>query len=330
MIRKRIYWPMSKKIVVVHKLLDPELAEKIIEKGSELGYRVEYYKSVEEALPACADAEIIYGGNPALVKAAPLLKWYNASSVGVDAYLKDKDLLKEDVILTNSAGAYGPSVSEHGLMTTLMVLRREWEYASFVQNRVWKNDLLVGSINGSYVTILGTGDIGTGYAEKVRGCGASHITGINRSGHAAGDVYDETAAMADIDAYLPLTDILFMCLPGTPETTGILSEERIASMKKTAVVINVGRGSAVDQKALIRAINEKRIGGAALDVFETEPIPEDDPVWNTPGLLVTTHNAGNMTAAVTRRRNVDQFLENLECYTKDLPMKHVVRRDLGY
>jgi phosphoglycerate dehydrogenase-like enzyme len=121
-----------------------------------------------------------------------------------------------------------------------------------------------------------------------------------------------------------------MCLPGTPETTGILSEERIASMKKTAVVINVGRGSAVDQKALIRAINEKRIGGAALDVFETEPIPEDDPVWNTPGLLVTTHNAGNMTAAVTRRRNVDQFLENLECYTKDLPMKHVVRRDLGY
>ena len=321
---------MSKKIVVVHKLLDPELAEKIIEKGSELGYRVEYYKSVEEAIPACADAEIIYGQNPALPAAAPQLKWYNAFTVGVDAYLKDKDLLREDVILTNSAGAYGPSVSEHGLMTTLMVLRREWEYASFVQNRVWKNDLLVGSINGSYVTILGTGDIGTGYAQKVRACGASHITGINRSGHPAGDAYDETAGMADLDAYLPLTDILFMCLPGTPETVGILSEERIASMKKTAVVINVGRGSAVDQKALIRAINEKRIGGAALDVFETEPIPEDDPVWNTPGLLVTTHNAGNMTAAVTRRRNVDQFLENLECYTKGLPMKHVVRRDLGY
>lgn len=321
---------MSKKIVVVQKFLDQNLIDSVIEKGTVLGYRVEYYKSEEEALPACADAQIIYGRAAALIKAAPLLKWYNAFSVGVDAFLKDKELLGEDVILTNSAGAYGPSVSEHGLMTTLMVLRREWEYMGFVQQRIWRNDLMVGSINGSYVTILGTGDIGTGYAEKVRGCGAAHITGINRSGHPAGDVYDETAGMADLDAYLPLTDILFMCLPGTPETTGILSKERIASMKKTAVIVNVGRGNSIDQKALIRALNEKRIGGAALDVFETEPLPQDDPAWNTPGLLVTTHNAGNMTAAVTRRRNVEQFLENLELYDQGLPMKHVVRRDLGY
>lgn len=321
---------MSKKIVVVQKLLEQSLIDRILEKGASLGYQVESFMSVEEALPACADAEIIYGGNPALVKAAPFLKWYNASSVGVDAYLKDSSLLKEDVILTNSAGAYGPSVSEHGLMTTLMVLRREWEYMQNVQNRIWRNDLMVGSIDGSYVTILGTGDIGTGYAEKVRACGAAHITGINRSGHPAGDVYDETAGMADLDAYLPLTDILFMCLPGTPETTGILSEERIAYMKKTAVIVNVGRGSAIDQKALIRALNEKRIGGAALDVFEKEPLPEDDPAWNTPGLLITTHTAGNMTAAVTRRKNAEQFLENLELYDQGLPMKHVVRRNLGY
>jgi phosphoglycerate dehydrogenase-like enzyme len=136
--------------------------------------------------------------------------------------------------------------------------------------------------------------------------------------------------MADLDAYLPLTDILFMCLPGTPETAGILSEARIASMKKTAVIVNVGRGSAIDQKALIRALNGKRIGGAALDVFETEPLPESDPAWNTPGLLVTTHTAGNMTAAVTRRKNAEQFMENLELYDQGLPMKHVVRRDLGY
>ena len=321
---------MSKKIVVVQKFLDPELVERILEKGKSLGYRTEFYKSDEEALPACADAEIIYGRNAVLAKAAPLLKWYNAFTVGVDALLKDKSLLKENVILTNSAGAYGPSVSEHGLMTTLMVVRREWEYMQNVQQRIWRNDLMVGSVYGSYVTILGTGDIGTGYAEKIKACGAAHITGINRSGHPAGEAYDETAGMADLDAYLPLTDILFMCLPGTPETRGILSEERIASMKKTAVIINVGRGNSIDQKALIRALNEKRIGGAALDVFETEPLPEDDPAWNTPGLLVTTHNAGNMTAAVTRKRNVEQFLENLELYDQGLPMKHVVRRDLGY
>lgn len=321
---------MSKKIVVVQKFLDQDLIGKIFEKGKNLGYQVEYYNNVEEALPACADAEIIYGSHPALPKAAPALRWYNAFSVGVDAYLKDQAFLSEDVILTNSAGAYGPSVSEHGLMTTLMVLRREWEYMEHVQKRIWRNDLMVGSIAGSYVTVLGTGDIGTEYAMKVRACGASHITGINRSGHAAGDFYDETAGMADIDRYLPLTDILFMCLPGTPETTGILSEERIASMKKTAVIVNVGRGSAIDQKALISALNEGRIFGAALDVFEKEPLPEGDPAWHTPGLLVTTHTAGNMTAAVTRRRNVEQFLENLEAYSQGLPLKHVVRKNLGY
>ena len=191
-------------------------------------------------------------------------------------------------------------------------------------------DIMLELARKHNVTVLGTGDIGTEYAMKVRACGASHITGINRSGHAAGDFYDETAGMADIDRYLPLTDILFMCLPGTPETTGILSEERIASMKKTAVIVNVGRGSAIDQKALISALNEGRIFGAALDVFEKEPLPEGDPAWHTPGLLVTTHTAGNMTAAVTRRRNVEQFLENLEAYSQGLPLKHVVRKNLGY
>ena len=321
---------MSKKIVVVQKLLDQELVERIIEKGEALGYQVEYYREVEEALPACADAEIIYGSNPALPKAAPVLKWYNAFSVGVDAYLKDQAFLNEDVILTNSAGAYGPSVSEHGLMTTLMVLRREWEYMQNVQRKTWRNDLMVGSIAGSYVTILGTGDIGTEYARKVRACGAAHITGINRSGRGAGEAYDETARVSDLDAYLPLTDILFMCLPGTSETNGILSEKRIGAMKKTAVIVNVGRGSAIDQKALIRALLEGRLMGAALDVFEKEPLPADDPAWQTPGLLVTTHTAGNLTAAITRKRNVDQFLENLEAYTRGLPMKHVVRKNLGY
>ena len=101
-------------------------------------------------------------------------------------------------------------------------------------------------------------------------------------------------------------------------------------MKKTAVIVNVGRGSAIDQKALISALNEGRIFGAALDVFEKEPLPEGDSAWHTPGLLVTTHTAGNMTAAVTRRRNVEQFLENLETYSQGLPLKHVVRKNLGY
>ena len=171
-------------------------------------------------------------------------------------------------------------------MVTLMLLRRMPEYEEVVRNRSWSNQLAVRSIRDNEFTILGTGDIGRNVAERMRGMGAARILGLSRSGkpHPA---FDEVRPIAELDAVLPETKILIMGLPSTPETFHILNRERIALLPADAYVINVGRGTAVDQAPLIEALNSGRLAGAALDVMDPEPLPKDDPLWDAQNMILT-------------------------------------------
>ena len=111
---------------------------------------------------------------------------------------------------------------------------------------------------------------------------------------------------------------------------GILSRERLALLPKNAIVVNVGRGSAIDQDALVDALTAGRLAGAALDVMVPEPLPEDSPLWTAPHLILTPHCAGNFSVAVTRDRDVALFCEDLARYAKGLPLLRLVDRTLGY
>ena len=124
--------------------------------------------------------------------------------------------------------------------------------------------------------------------------------------------------------------LLIMALPGTPETVGILSRERIALLPENALVINVGRGNAVDQAALADALNGGRIAGAALDVAVPEPLPENDPLWDAKNLILTPHISGNLTLGYTCDRNVELFCEDLANYAAGRPLAHLVDRKRGY
>jgi phosphoglycerate dehydrogenase-like enzyme len=121
-----------------------------------------------------------------------------------------------------------------------------------------------------------------------------------------------------------------MALPGTAETEHILNRERIALLPQNAYVINVGRGSAIDQEALMDALNHDQLAGAALDVFVPEPLPEDHPLWETKNLIVTPHISGNLTLGYTRDINVAMFCEDLANYAAGRPLKGLVDRKLGY
>lgn len=125
--------------------------------------------------------------------------------------------------------------------------------------------------------------------------GAKRIVGVRRSDKPGDLCYDEMYTFSQLDRVLPQTEILVMALPSTPETVGILSRERIALLPPDAIVVNVGRGTAVDQDALMEALNAGRIAGAALDVMVPEPLPADHPLWETKNLLLTTHISGNMS-----------------------------------
>lgn len=214
-------------------------------------------------------------------------------------------------------------------MVTLEVLRRQQEYTRIVSEREWRRDLPIRSIRGSRILILGTGDIGREVALRMRAFSPERIVGINRSGRNPGDTFDAVDTLPNLDRWIADSDLLILALPGTAETLHVLDRRRLAVLPQGALIVNVGRGSAIDQEALREQLQAGRLF-AALDVFETEPLPQQDPLWTCPNLLLTPHVAGNMTLPYTLERIVDFFLENLAAYGAGKPLKRQVDFAKGY
>ncbi len=320
---------MSRIICVVNEFITDAHRRQIDAAAEKHGFSVRYYQTKADASGHLADCEVLFGHWRSLLKEAPMLKWYCCSYAGVDPY-QPPFRFPEGVLLTNSSGAYGVTISEHIMMVTLMLQRRMLDYAQIVRDRGWTNDLPVRSIQGSRLTLLGTGDIGTTFAQRAKALCPASVTGVNRSGRVPDPVYDRVMPMAELDRVLPETDILVMSLPSTPETVGVLSRERLALLPESAILVNVGRGSAIDQDALMDALNAGRLAGAALDVMTPEPLPADHPLWTTKNLLITPHVAGNMTLGYTCNKTVSMFCDDLENYAEGRPLKHLVDLKRGY
>ena len=323
---------MAYEITVVGTAFDAGHTEKIRAAAQAHNCTVSFYPDADAAIPHLGSTQILFAPtnsrSPELVKNAPQLKWFASYFAGVDP-LMAPGVLPENVLLTNGSGAYGITIAEHMIMVSLMLMRRMQEYQQFVENKEFRSDLMIGSLYDANVVICGTGDIGSQFARRLRAFCPSRIIGLNRTGKAA-DGFDEVLPMSRLDEVLPQADLVAMTLPGTPLTDDLISADRIASMKKTAFLINVGRGNCIDQNALIRALNNGDLAGAALDVFRTEPIPENDPAWNTPNLLVTPHCSGKMTMQYTRDTLVDSFCDNLSRFCSGQSLLHVVNPSLGY
>ena len=320
---------MSRIICVVNEFITDAHRRQIDAAAEKHGFSVRYYQTKADASGHLADCEVLFGHWRSLLKETPMLKWYCCSYAGVDPY-QPPFRFPEGVLLTNSSGAYGVTISEHIMMVTLMLQRRMLDYAQIVRDRGWTNDLPVRSIQGSRLTLLGTGDIGTTFAQRAKALCPASVTGVNRSGRVPDPVYDRVMPMAELDRVLPETDILVMSLPSTPETVGVLSRERLALLPESAILVNVGRGSAIDQDALMDALNAGRLAGAALDVMTPEPLPADHPLWTTKNLLITPHVAGNMTLGYTCNKTVSMFCDDLENYAEGRPLKHLVDLKRGY
>lgn len=320
---------MSRIICVVNEFITDAHRRQIDAAAEKHGFSVRYYQTKADASGHLADCEVLFGHWRSLLKEAPMLKWYCCSYAGVDPY-QPPFRFPEGVLLTNSSGAYGVTISEHIMMVTLMLQRRMLDYAQIVRDRGWTNDLPVRSIQGSRLTLLGTGDIGTTFAQRAKALCPASVTGVNRSGRVPDPVYDRVVPMAELDRVLTETDILVMSLPSTPETVGVLSRERLALLPESAILVNVGRGSAIDQDALMDALNAGRLAGAALDVMTPEPLPADHPLWTTKNLLITPHVAGNMTLGYTCNKTVSMFCDDLENYAEGRPLKHLVDLKRGY
>lgn len=323
---------MNHNIAVIGPAFEPHHQEQIRSTAARFGCNAAFYRTHDEALPNLENTHILFAPSdarsPELVKAAPNLKWFASFYAGVDPLLAP-GVLKEGILLTNGSGAYGVTIAEHLVMTTIMLLRRYPEYQQIVAQRGFRHDLPIRSIHGSTIVICGTGDIGSKFAQRLRPFCPAKVIGINRTGRQA-EGFDEIYTIEELDKILPLADVLALTLPGTPLTVNLMTRERLALMKKDAYLINIGRGSCLDQEALADALNSGNLAGAALDVFRTEPIPQDDPIWEAKNLIITPHCSGQMTLGYTRDTLVDMFCENLSRFCQNQPLKHTIDRNLAY
>ena len=319
-----------RKLAVCVTFMNEKYRRQIDAAAEAAGFMVHYYDTQAALTPHIGDYEVLFGHPvPALLRQASQLKWLCSDYAGVEKYLDDAVWPRPDCLLSNASGAYGPTISEHILMVLLMLLRRMPEYQADLCQRQWTFHTPIRSIIGSHVVMLGTGDIGSHTARRLKALGAS-VTGVCRSGRSKEPAFDRVVPIQELDSVLPSADALVMALPSTPETEGVLSRERIALLPERAYVVNVGRGSAIDQNALVEALVQRKLAGAALDVMTPEPLPADDSLWDCPNTIITPHVSGNMSLGLTCDIDVDMFCADLARYAAGEPLANLVDRTRGY
>lgn len=288
------------------------------------------YTAAEAVTPdQVSQAEIILGNLPIpLLQYAKRLKWLQLNYAGSDNYAAP-GVLPEGVILTNASGCYGLAISECMLAGILQLIKRLDQYQRNQAQHIWRNEGAVSSIEGSTTLVVGFGDIGSSFAQRMHALGST-VIGIRRNVTGKPDYVSALYQMDALDRLLPLADFVSLSLPNSPQTQKVIGAKQFAEMKDSAILINVGRGSAVDTDALVAALNGGEIGGAVIDVVDQEPLPAEHPLWDAPHLVLTPHVTGNYNLPETLRRIVNLSLRNLAAYLNGQPMESVVDFTTGY
>jgi phosphoglycerate dehydrogenase-like enzyme len=271
-----------------------------------------------------------WGGPTRLVAAlrrAPGLRWIHARSAGLDRVLVP-EVVAHAAIVTNGRGAFSPALAEFVLAALFFFAKDLRRLLAQQQAGAWE-PFDMDRLEGRTVGIVGYGDIGRAVASRVRPLGTRILALRRRPELAVGDpLVDEVLPP---DRLLELTaraDDVVVAMPLTPETHGFVGHDAIAAMKPTAVLVNVGRGPVVEEQALVLALEERRIRGAALDVFETEPLPAQSPLWRLPNVLLSPHCADHVPGWVDEAMRV--FLLQLDRFRRGEPLRDVVDKTRGY
>ena len=286
-----------------------------------------YASSPAEEDVACADA-IVGNIRPELLAHAKNLKLLQLNSAGSNLYLS-LPAVCPGARLCCATGAYGLAISEHMMGVLLELMKKLALYRDNQFEGRWQDLGPVTSVYGANVLVVGMGDIGTSFARLCAAFGA-RVTGVRRRAGEKPDFVESIRTPADLDALLPEADVVFLSLPETPETIGLMSDQRIALMKETAYLLNCGRGSAVDQAALLRAVRAGKLAGAGLDVTTPEPLSQDHPLWREPRIVITPHVSGQYHLAETHNRIVALACRNLRALQSGGPLESEVSFSAGY
>jgi phosphoglycerate dehydrogenase-like enzyme len=287
-----------------------------------------------EFLAMLGEAEVLYdfprGHVEDLVEVAPKLRWVQGSMAGAGEVAQKAGLGESDVLVTTASGIYSGPLAEFVLMAMLQHAKELDNLRDDKAGKVWRQGA-VGTLENKTLCVVGMGSIGRAIAGRARPFGM-RVVGVKRTvreDDEAFDYADELYPTAKLGAALSEADYVAVTLPGTPETRRLLDAEAITAIKQGAYFANVGRGSVVDEAALVEALQSGHLSGAALDVFEVEPLPEESPLWGLDNVIVSAHTT-DVVPDLINAAQTDLFCENLRRYLAGEELLNVLDKRLLY
>ena len=260
---------------------------------------------------------------------AEKVKWVHSLSAGVESTLIP-EFVNSPVPLTNARGVFAPSLAEFVLLGMLYFYKRVRRLVENQRAHKW-DDFLVDWLRGKVMGVVGYGEIGRECARLAKAVGVKiYATRRNPEKSHKDPILDRMFAAADLHSMLAAVDVVLAAAPLTPETKHMLSRAEFAVMKPNAIVMNVGRGPVIDEAAMVEALREKRIAGAALDVYEVEPLPTDSLLWDMENVLISPHCTDRTTDPDWLDLSAQLFVDNFRRFVNREPLKNVVDKKAGY
>ncbi len=290
------------------------------------GYSFHFIKENELTDEICNLIEVIIG-NPSLntIQKCNQLKWIQTDSAGVNQYHD----LPDSILLTNAYGAYGVGIAEYMLACVLASDRNLLEYQSQQEVNNWHALPFGKGISQMNVLSIGMGSIGSSFLKTMHALGAT-CYGITRTKHDTPSFVQKMYTNEQLEEVLPMMDVVALSLPETPETIQYMDAKRLSLTKQGCILINVGRGSAIDEVALINQAKKQHFKAVWLDVTSKEPLPKNHPLWHTPSIHITPHISGRFSNPLNYENVCNVIIENLIRYQNQQELIHIVKRDIGY
>ena len=307
-------------------LIYPAVDENELQEIQSVSSEVEVLNLKEEdrVLEVVGEVDAIYGRiTPAMLAQAQKLRWIQTPMAGLEHYMFPA-LAQSNVTLSNMQGIYSDNIADHVMGYILMFARGFHIYLRRQLERKWAKSVPIIHLADQTLGVIGLGGIGTAVAK--RGAAAEmRVIATNVAEVEKPDFVDALWGADRLGDLLAESDFVVSCVPHTPETVKLIRTDQLKQMKKTAYLINISRGVVVDLAALTTALQEGEIAGAGLDVFETEPLPADHPLWGMENVIITPHTAGDGPYAANRR--IEVVKENLRRFVAGKPLRSVVEKN---
>jgi len=253
------------------------------------------------------------------------LKWIQLSSIGIDQ-LPTEYVKNTSIIITNNKGGYSIPMGEWIVLKALELFKNSKGLYENQTNRKWKMDTSIYELYGKTIGFIGTGTIAVEAAKRFQGFGVN-IVGVNTNGRDI-QYFNKCYAMGDLNEMLKVCDVVASTIPYTKATHHLISEDRFTAMKPGVFFINVSRGSIVDEVCLIKNLKDGKLAGAALDVYEEEPLKENNPLWDLNNVILTSHNS--WVSEMRNQRRFDLIYENMKKYVQGEKLVNIVDLKKGY